>query len=94
MECYKKKQQKEWGAAILTVCIVSCVHTPSSALVCIHYKLSFSLLVFTYQEHPDAEPMRSAGCPIYRQLCTIFSEPGINGEYKGSDEREILVQNL
>ncbi|XP_057492286.1 L10-interacting MYB domain-containing protein-like [Actinidia eriantha] len=40
-------------------------------------------------EHPDAEPMRSAGCPIYKQLCTIFSEPGTNGEYKWSDEREI-----
>ena len=30
----------------------------------------------TEQEHPDAESVRSAGCPIFKQLCTIFSESG------------------
>ncbi|KAL7231279.1 hypothetical protein ACSBR2_009528 [Camellia fascicularis] len=41
------------------------------------------------KEHPDAETMKTAGCPIYRQLCTLFSEPGTNGEYNGSAEQEI-----
>ncbi|THF93875.1 hypothetical protein TEA_004899 [Camellia sinensis var. sinensis] len=41
------------------------------------------------EEHPDAETVKTAGCPIYRQLCTLFSEPGTNGEYNGSAEQEI-----
>ncbi|XAR73755.1 hypothetical protein NMG60_11007830 [Bertholletia excelsa] len=36
------------------------------------------------KEHPDAETVRTAGCPIYGQLCTVFSEPLKNGEYNGS----------
>lgn len=38
-----------------------------------------------WQEHPDCETIRSLGCPIYKQLCTIFEEPGkrmnLNGSY-------------
>lgn len=32
-------------------------------------------------EHPDAEIVRSTGCSLYKQLCTIFSENGINGKH-------------
>lgn len=41
------------------------------------------------KDHPDAETMRSAGCPIYKQLCTIFSERSTNGAFNGSAENEI-----
>ncbi|CAK9156980.1 unnamed protein product [Ilex paraguariensis] len=40
------------------------------------------------KEHPDAESVRSTGCPIYKQLCTIFSEPGVNGVYNGLAEQD------
>ncbi|XP_052195661.1 L10-interacting MYB domain-containing protein-like [Diospyros lotus] len=43
------------------------------------------------KEHPDAETVRSSGCPIYRQLCTIFSERGSNGLHNGSAEAEISL---
>ncbi|KAL3525246.1 hypothetical protein ACH5RR_013618 [Cinchona calisaya] len=33
------------------------------------------------KEHPDAETVRSSGCPMYKQLCTIFSLPGTRGKY-------------
>ncbi|XP_042508124.1 L10-interacting MYB domain-containing protein-like [Macadamia integrifolia] len=33
------------------------------------------------QAHPDAEGIRSNGCPIYKQLCTVFSESGPNGNH-------------
>lgn len=46
-------------------------------------------LVYDNQDHPDAETMRSAGCPIYKQLCTIFSEQSTNGAFNGSAENEI-----
>ncbi|OVA07336.1 Myb/SANT-like domain [Macleaya cordata] len=31
--------------------------------------------------HPDAETIRANGCPLYKQLCVIFSESGTNGSY-------------
>ncbi|KAF3440322.1 hypothetical protein FNV43_RR18606 [Rhamnella rubrinervis] len=31
--------------------------------------------------HPDAETLKSTGCPIYRELCIIFSEPLANGKH-------------
>ncbi|KAF8406604.1 hypothetical protein HHK36_008693 [Tetracentron sinense] len=33
------------------------------------------------KEHPDAETIRNNGCPIYKQLCTIFSESGTYWNY-------------
>lgn len=33
------------------------------------------------REHPDAEPLKTSGCPIYRKLCTIFSESETNGRH-------------
>uniref|UniRef100_A0A5B7AUX4 Myb/SANT-like domain-containing protein n=1 Tax=Davidia involucrata TaxID=16924 RepID=A0A5B7AUX4_DAVIN len=39
-------------------------------------------------EHPDAEIIRSGGCPIYKQLCTIFSEMGTDEEYNGLAEHK------
>ncbi|KAF8405413.1 hypothetical protein HHK36_010319 [Tetracentron sinense] len=36
------------------------------------------------KDHPDAETIRSNGCPIYKQLCTIFSDSGANGKYDQS----------
>ncbi|KAK6922569.1 Myb/SANT-like domain [Dillenia turbinata] len=32
------------------------------------------------QDHPDADIIRIGGCPIYKQLCIIFSELGTNGK--------------
>ncbi|KAK9285931.1 hypothetical protein L1049_025133 [Liquidambar formosana] len=40
------------------------------------------------KEHPDAETIKSTGCPYYRQLCTIFSEPATNGAYDQPAEYE------
>lgn len=37
------------------------------------------------KEHPDSEPVRSSGCPMYKQLCTIFSLPGTRGKYNRSN---------
>ncbi|GAV64838.1 Myb_DNA-bind_3 domain-containing protein [Cephalotus follicularis] len=34
--------------------------------------------------HPDAETIRSSGCPMYKELCTIFSEPANNGKHDQS----------
>ncbi|KAI4327759.1 hypothetical protein L6164_020184 [Bauhinia variegata] len=34
------------------------------------------------KEHPDAETLKSSGCPIYKELCTIFSEPATNGKHE------------
>lgn len=33
------------------------------------------------KEHPDSESIKSTGCPIYKQLCVIFSEPTTNGKH-------------
>lgn len=54
-------------------------------LFIVHHNVRMEL---TNQEHPDAESMRSAGCPIYKQLCTIFSESGANGTNEQSAEHE------
>ncbi|PIN00932.1 hypothetical protein CDL12_26563 [Handroanthus impetiginosus] len=44
------------------------------------------------KEHPDAETLRSIGCPIYNQLRTIFAEPATHGKQNGStkDDEGIL----
>ncbi|KAL5099584.1 hypothetical protein RYX36_003911 [Vicia faba] len=34
------------------------------------------------KNHPDAEPLKSGGCPIFKELCTIFSEPTTNGKHE------------
>ena len=34
------------------------------------------------QEHPDAETVKGSGCPIYKELCIIFSEPATNGRHE------------
>lgn len=47
----------------------------------------------TDQEHADAESVRSAGCPIYKQLCTIFSETGGNWTNEQSAEHEEGIPN-
>ncbi|XVE82461.1 hypothetical protein DITRI_Ditri16bG0006400 [Diplodiscus trichospermus] len=36
--------------------------------------------------HPDAETIKTSGCSIYKQLCTIFSEPTTNGKHEYSAE--------
>nr|KJB43298.1 hypothetical protein B456_007G192500 [Gossypium raimondii] len=36
--------------------------------------------------HPDAETIKASGCSIYKQLCTIFSEPMTNGKHDYSAE--------
>lgn len=36
------------------------------------------------KDHPDAETIKSNGCSIYKQLCTIFSEPTTNGKHDHS----------
>lgn len=38
-----------------------------------------------WQEHPDCETIRSMGCPIYKQLCTVFEEAGTKEKLNGSD---------
>ncbi|KAK2656964.1 hypothetical protein Ddye_010016 [Dipteronia dyeriana] len=35
------------------------------------------------QGHADAETIRSSGCPLYKQLCAIFSEPRSAEELEG-----------
>lgn len=35
----------------------------------------------TKQGHPDAETLKYSGCPIYKELCMIFSEPATNGKH-------------
>ncbi|CAL5188168.1 unnamed protein product [Lathyrus oleraceus] len=34
------------------------------------------------KNHPDAETLKSGGCPIFKELCTIFSEPTTNGKHE------------
>lgn len=40
------------------------------------------------REHPDAETLKVSGCPIYKELCTIFSEPPTNGKHDHPAEHE------
>ncbi|KAL1536869.1 hypothetical protein AAHA92_29447 [Salvia divinorum] len=43
--------------------------------------------------HPDAEMLRTIGCPIYNHLRTIFADPVTNGTQNGSttDDHRIFV---
>ncbi|XP_016201442.1 L10-interacting MYB domain-containing protein [Arachis ipaensis] len=34
------------------------------------------------KKHADAETLRTSGCPIFKELCTIFSEPATNGKHE------------
>ncbi|XP_059623457.1 L10-interacting MYB domain-containing protein-like [Cornus florida] len=43
-------------------------------------------------EHPDVETVKSSGCPIYKQLCAIFSEPVMNGDHNRSNECKEIIQ--
>lgn len=43
------------------------------------------------QVHPDAETLRSMGCPIYNQLRIIFSEPATYGEQNGSTKENEVI---
>ncbi|KAJ1408780.1 Myb/SANT-like domain [Sesbania bispinosa] len=42
------------------------------------------------KKHPDAETLKTCGCPIFKELCIIFSEPATNGkhEYLAASEGE------
>ncbi|OMO83513.1 hypothetical protein COLO4_22459 [Corchorus olitorius] len=44
--------------------------------------------------HPDAESIKTSGCPIYKQLCTIFSEPTTNGKHDYTAELRGEVPSL
>ncbi|CAA0836787.1 Unknown protein [Striga hermonthica] len=43
------------------------------------------------KEHPDAETVRSTGCPIYNQLRTIFAEPRAHEEINGSVKDNYVI---
>ncbi|MED6108460.1 hypothetical protein PIB30_119042 [Stylosanthes scabra] len=34
------------------------------------------------KKHADAETLRTSGCPIFKELCAIFSEPATNGKHE------------
>ncbi|XP_038723815.1 L10-interacting MYB domain-containing protein-like isoform X2 [Tripterygium wilfordii] len=40
------------------------------------------------REDPDVEAIKRGGCPVYEQLCLIFSEPATNGKHNQSTEAE------
>lgn len=40
------------------------------------------------KEHPDAESIKTIGCPLYKELCIIFAEPAMNGRYDQSAQIE------
>lgn len=42
--------------------------------------------------YPDAEALKTNGCPIYKQLCIIFSEPATNGKQEQSAEPLSAIQ--
>lgn len=46
------------------------------------------------KEHADAETLRSSGCPIYKELCIIFSEPATNGKHDHPAEHEEGTPNF
>ncbi|KAH0969167.1 hypothetical protein GBA52_028979 [Prunus armeniaca] len=46
------------------------------------------------REHPDAETLKVSGCPIYKELCTIFSEPPTNGKHDHPAEHGVGIQIL
>ncbi|CAH9143171.1 unnamed protein product [Cuscuta epithymum] len=47
------------------------------------------------EEHPDAESLRSTGCPLYTQLCIVFAETNkTKGKPNGSSttaSKEVLI---
>ncbi|TKY45944.1 cell cycle checkpoint protein RAD17 [Spatholobus suberectus] len=45
------------------------------------YRLSVSGLK-NGRETPDAETVKTGGCSIFKELCTIFSEPETNGKHE------------
>lgn len=59
----------------------------------------YTLLTFFFfklQKHPDAETVKTGGCSIFKELCTIFSEPATNGkhEYFAASEGEHTYTTL
>ncbi|KAK4262046.1 hypothetical protein QN277_027658 [Acacia crassicarpa] len=40
------------------------------------------------RKHPDAETVKGSGCSIYKELCTIFSEPATNGRHESAAASE------
>lgn len=42
------------------------------------------------KKHPDAETVKTGGCPMFKELCTIFAESATNGkhEYLAASEGE------
>lgn len=40
------------------------------------------------QGHPDAEALKQTGCPIYKELCMIFSDSATNGKHDPSAEHQ------
>lgn len=44
--------------------------------------------IFSKQGQPDAETLKITGCPIYKELCIIFSEPLTNVKREPSGELE------
>ncbi|KNA13838.1 hypothetical protein SOVF_112870 [Spinacia oleracea] len=40
------------------------------------------------KEHPDVDTLRATGCPIYKQLCIIFSESGKSQNRNGYVEKQ------
>ncbi|MED6208633.1 hypothetical protein PIB30_117785 [Stylosanthes scabra] len=41
------------------------------------------------KKHADAETLRTSGCPIFKELCTIFSEPATNGKHEHLTASEV-----
>ncbi|XP_050382162.1 L10-interacting MYB domain-containing protein-like [Argentina anserina] len=46
------------------------------------------------KEHAEAENLRSNGCPIFKELCIIFSEPATNGKHGHPAEHEEPIQQV
>lgn len=44
------------------------------------------------EAHPEAEAIRKKGCPIYEQLCTIFSDSEADGKCALSNSGEMMHQ--
>lgn len=44
------------------------------------------------QAHPEAEPIRKKGCPIYEQLCVIFLDSEADGKCALSNLGEMTHQ--
>ncbi|KAL6220721.1 hypothetical protein ACLB2K_008477 [Fragaria x ananassa] len=46
------------------------------------------------KEHAEAEALRNSGCPIYKELCIIFSEPATNGKHDLPNEHKEGTPNF